>query len=71
MLSRIGAREQERLLGHVAELAAERAQVDVAHGDAVDEHRAAVDVVEAGDQLHERRLAGTGLADQRDRLARA
>ena len=32
-----GAREQERLLGHVAEPAAVRAQVEVGDGDAVDE----------------------------------
>ena len=64
------AREQERLLGHEAELAAVRAQVEVAHGRRRRRGRRRSRVVEAGDQLHQRRLAGAGLADERDRLAR-
>ena len=64
-----GPGEQERLLGHVAELAAEGVQVERAQVVAVDAHAALVGVVEAGEQLHHGRLAGAGLADQGDRLA--
>ena len=63
------AGEQERLLRHDAELAAVRVEVEVAQVDAVDRHRARRRVVEAGDQLDERRLAGAGLAHERDGLA--
>src|SRR5262249_8852876 len=37
--------------------------------DAVDHHGAAGRVVEAGDEVHERRLAAAGAADDRGRLA--
>ena len=64
-----GAREQERLLGHVADVAAVRVEVDVAQVDAVDEDPAAGGVVEAGDELDERRLAGARGADEGHALA--
>ena len=62
------AREQERLLGHVAEVAAVGGRSSVAQVDAVDEDPAGGRVVEAGDELDERRLAGAGGADERDDL---
>ena len=46
--------------------AAQRGDVDLAHVGAVDEHRAGADVVEAREELHERRLARAGGADERD-----
>ena len=65
-----GAGEQERLLRHVAEPAAVRAEVELGERHAVDQHPARGRVVEAGDQLDDRRLAGAGLADQRHGLGR-
>ena len=59
------AREQERVLQHDAELAAVRAQVELAQVDAVGQDRALERVVEAGDELGERRLAAARLADER------
>ncbi len=41
----------------------------VAHIQAVDQHRAAVDIVEARDQVDDGGLAGAGWADDGDRLA--
>ena len=63
-------REEERLLGHVAEPASVGAEVEIGDRLAVDEHAARSDVVEARDELHDRGLPGAGLADERDRLAR-
>jgi len=59
-------REEERILQHDAELTAVRAQLDLAQVVPVDPHRAAVGVVEARDELRQRRLAAAGLADERD-----
>ena len=64
-----GSREEERLLGHVPEPAAVRAQVELGDRRAVDQDLPAGDVVEARDELDDRRLPGAGLADQRNRLA--
>ncbi len=64
------AGEEEGLLGHDAELAAERAEVELAQVGAVDQHPSGRRVVEAGDELDDGRLPGAGLADQRDGLAR-
>ena len=64
------AGEEERLLGHDADLAAQRVQRHVADVDAVDEHAAALGVVEAVDELGHRRLARPGRPDERDALAR-
>ena len=64
------AAEQKALLRDDAELAAQRRLRDVAQVVAVDEHRAARRVVEARDELGDRRLAGAGRADERDGLAR-
>src|SRR6185312_6998227 len=54
--------EEEGLLRHVAELVAVGGQVEVAEIGAVDADGATVGVVEAGQQLHQGRLARPGLA---------
>ncbi len=61
--------EQERLLGHHAELRAQRVQRDPAQVAAVDADRAVVGVVEAADQLGDGGLARAGLADEGHGLA--
>ena len=62
--------EQERVLEHDADRAANVAEVEVAHVDAVEQHASLVDVVEARDQPGDRGLPARGGTDQRDRLAR-
>ena len=64
-----GAGEEEPLLRHDAELAAQRVLRDVAQVVPVDRDPPFGRVVEAGDQLRDRRLAGAGVADERDRRA--
>ena len=64
------AREEERLLGHEAELVVVGAQVEVASRGRRRRAPRRSRVVEAGDELHHRGLARAGLADQRDGLAR-
>ena len=64
-----GRAEEERVVGDDGDLAAQRARVDVAHVDAVDEHGAGRDVVQARDERDERRLARAGRADERERRA--
>ena len=63
------AAEQEALLGDDPELAAQRRLRDRAQVVAVDEHGAVGRVVEARDELGDRRLACAGRADERDGLA--
>ena len=65
------AGEQERLLRHVAEPAAEVVEAERAQVVTVDGHRARVRVVEAGKQLEHGRLPGAGLADEGHRLVGA
>ncbi len=62
-------REQEGIVGNHGHLATQRRGIDVAHVHAVHQHGALVHVVQARDQHHERRLAGAGGADDRDRAA--
>ena len=62
--------EEVRLLRHEADDVAERRQLDVAHVDAADPHRARVDVVEARDEVGRRGLAAPRRPDQRHELAR-
>ena len=62
--------EQEAVVGDEGDLAAQAADVDLAHVGAVDEHRALARVVEAGDQRHQAGLARARGADQGDRAAR-
>ena len=64
-----GAREEERVLEHDPQLAAIAAEPHVAQVGAVDRHAAGARVVEARDQLRERRLATARLADERDAAA--
>ena len=64
------AAEQERLLRHDPHLPPQRPRLHVAQVVPVDEHPALARVVEARGELGERRLAGAGRADERDRLAR-
>ena len=58
--------EEEALLRDDPELAAQRLLGHVAEVDAVDRDPALARVVEAGEQLRDRRLAGAGVADERD-----
>ena len=64
--------EQHRLLGHHVDAVLEG---DLGVGDVdllvLDQHLAAVRVVDAHDDLHERRLAGTVATDEGEDLARA
>ena len=60
------AAEEEALLRHDPELAAQRVLRHVAQVVAVDRDPALGRVVEARDQLRDRRLAGAGVADERD-----
>ncbi len=62
--------EQEGALAHGGELFPERFQVDLGQVPAVDEDAAAGRVVEAAQQLDERRFARAAGADDADRLAR-
>ena len=63
--------EDERLLEDDGDLVAQRAQCQVANVDAVDRHRPVRGVIEAKQQLRERRLAGTAAADHGDDIAGA
>ena len=65
-----GAREEERLLGHHAELAAKRIEGHPLDVVAVDAHLARRRVVEAGDELGQRGLPGSGGAHEGDGLSR-
>ena len=63
-------REQHRLLRYQPDLRAQPAHVEVLHVDAVEQHRAAVGVVEALEQRHHRRLAAARRAGQGHGLPR-
>ena len=58
-------------LGDDAQLPAVLAQVEGPDVHAVNQQPAALELVEAGDQLGDRRLAGAGVADEGQVLARA
>ena len=64
------ALEEHRLLRHDGHEPAERAQVELLHVDAVEQHPPAGRPQEAEHEVEERRLAGARRADERDRLAR-
>src|SRR5439155_17977132 len=64
------AREQEPLLRDDPELVTERRLRDFTQVDAVERDPSVAWVVEPGQQLRDRRLAGTGVADQGDRRSR-
>jgi hypothetical protein len=63
-------REQEGLLGHVADGATELLQGTPPDVDAVDEDLALLDVEEPWDEIDDRRFAGPGRPDDRERSAR-
>ncbi len=65
-----GAPEQHGLLKHDTDVGPQALQAYIAHIGAVDAHRSGRDVVEAGDQVEHRRLAGPGRAQQGDGLPR-
>ena len=64
-----GAGEEEALLRNDAELAAQRRLRDVVQVEAVDRDAAVRRLVEAREQLRDRRLARARVADERDRRA--
>ena len=64
------AGEEVGPLRHVADPAPQQLGCQIAHVDAVDEHRPGGGVEQARDQVDDRRLAGAGAADDRCRLAR-
>src|SRR5690606_9193541 len=61
--------EHVRVLRHVADDVLQRLEGDVADVVPPDAHRTGLDVVEAGDQVGDRRLAGTRGPHERDHLA--
>ena len=80
LVGRVGAGEA-KVLAHAAvkqvgvlrddaDDAPERCEAEVAHIGVVEQHRALADVVEACDQVPERGLPASGLADDRDLGAR-
>ena len=58
-----GAGEEERVLQHDAEVLAQRGELVLAHVDAIDEHLAALHIVEAHHERDDGGLAGAGVAD--------
>ena len=64
-----GAAKQHVFLQHHGYLVAQRVQIVVAYVHAADAHGALGDIVQAGDQVHERRLGRAGAADNTDGLA--
>ena len=61
-----GAGEEEALLRNDSELAPKRRLRDVAQVDAVDRDPSFERIVEAGEELRDRRLPGAGVADEGD-----
>ena len=64
-----GAAKQHVFLQDHGYLVAQRVQVVVAHVHAADAHGALRDIVQAGDQVYERRLGRAGATDNADGLA--
>ena len=69
MLAVMRVGEEERVLEHHADVAAQRVEVHVAHVGAVDRDPPGVHVVEARQHQRDGRLARARAADERDRLA--
>ena len=63
-------RKQEGLLGDVTEAPAITLEVQLGQWRSVDQDLTRGRVVKAGDEFHDRRLPGPGLADERHRLPR-
>ncbi|MNF49491.1 hypothetical protein D3C84_307630 [compost metagenome] len=66
-----GAGEQLDVLGHIADVVAQVADVQLAHIDAVEQQAATVGLVQADDQPGQRTLARAAAADDADLLAGA
>ncbi len=64
------ARKEKWCLRHHADLPAETLQIERADVLAVEKNLAALELIEAGDQLAEGRLSGAGVPNQRDHLTR-
>ena len=64
-----GPRKEENILFDGRDLRAQRIEIPVAHIDPIDQDAPFVHIVGAVDQLGQRGLARTGLADDRNRLA--
>ena len=64
MFSRHGAAEERRLLRDDADLLAERAHLDAAHIQSIDQDAACCYVIEAWDQVDQRGLAGAAGPNQ-------
>ena len=62
--------EQKRLLLNEPDMVAQGGETDGAHILAVDRHPAGGDVVEAGDQVRDRRFTGAGRPDDAERFSR-
>ena len=62
--------KQKNVLLHVADERAQLVDGDVANVDAVDEDPPALRIIEPEQQIDDRRLAGPGVADQRERFTR-
>ncbi len=60
-----GSGEQERVLQHHPEMAAQLGHILFAHIDAIDQNAAALDLVEAHHQADDGGFAGAGVADDR------
>ena len=70
MLSAIVPANRTRVLRHHADLAAQGIEAQGPHVAAVDEHASVLRIVEARDEVHQRRLARTGRSDDGDHLTR-
>ena len=64
-----GAAKQHVFLQHHGYLVAQRVQIVVSYVHAADAHGALGDIVQTGDQVHERRLGRAGATDNTDGLA--
>ena len=68
MLPSIVPLNRKHFLKHDGEVLPQRPQVPLAHIHAVEQNPPALDVVEAHEQVRDRRLPGTRVTDERDRL---
>ena len=64
------SREQVRLLKHNAKLAPQIVELDLAHFNAIHQNTTFIWVVEAGNQVDNRRLTGTRMSHQANHLTR-
>ena len=62
-------REEEHVLSRHADVVPQGVEIPLLDGHTVDLQDTGSDVVKPGDQIHEQRLAGTGVAHDSDRFA--